>query len=53
MIFIISATLARGRRLSMIAIGAPNAFAKLRARTAPPWSGETTTISPNPFWCLK
>ena len=34
--FIASATFGLGRRLSMIAIGAPNAFAKLRARTAPP-----------------
>ena len=41
--FITSATFARGRRLSIIAIGAFKNSANLRARVTPPWSGETTT----------
>jgi len=45
MIFITSATLAFGRRLSIIAIGAFKNSANLRARVTPPWSGETTTTS--------
>ena len=43
--FITSATLALGRRLSIIAIGAFKNSANFLARVTPPWSGETTTAS--------
>jgi len=43
MMCITSATLARGRRLSMIARSASMRLASARARTTPPTSGETTT----------
>ena len=48
----ISATLGFGLLLSMIATGQSKATAILRARVAPPWSGETTQIS-SKFLFLK
>src|SRR5262245_48518552 len=46
--FITSATFASSRRLSMIARGEFNRFAKARARSTPPASGETTVSPGNP-----
>ena len=42
---ITSDTLARGRRLSMMASSQPSCLARARARTTPPTSGDTTTRS--------
>ena len=45
MMFITVATLARGRRLSMMARSASRRLAMARALTTPPTSGATTTMS--------